>query len=61
MKYGTPVFVADFKGHNLSYTGQAKFPDGGSIYDTAPAASKNNAQFNSGQNWLKNKQLASVI
>jgi len=32
-----------------------------SIFNTAPAASKNDAQFKGGQNWLKNKQLASLI
>jgi len=31
------------------------------ILNTAPAASKNNAGFKSGQNRLKNKQLASLI
>ncbi len=37
--------------------GQAKF-----AYTTiAPAASKNDAQFKSGQNRLKNKQLALLI
>ncbi len=31
------------------------------IYTTAPTTSKNNAQFKSGQNRLKNNQLASLI
>ncbi len=31
------------------------------IFNTTPAASKNTAWFKSGQNWLKNKQLASLI
>ncbi len=31
------------------------------IYTTAPAATKNDAQFKSGQNQLKNKQLALLI
>ncbi len=39
--------------------GQAKFPDGGSVF--WPSAFKNDAQFKSGQNWLKNKQLALLI
>jgi len=30
-------------------------------FNTAPAASKNEAQFKSGQSWLKNKQLALLI
>jgi len=54
--------------------GQAKFPNGGSVlgssqfsvlpqlFSTAPAASKNDdAWFKSGQNQLKNKQLALLI
>jgi len=46
---------------------KAKFPDGGlifrlePIFNTAPAASKNTAQFKSGQNWPKNNHLASLI
>jgi len=31
------------------------------IYDTAPTASKNTAQFKRGQNWLKNNHLALLI
>jgi len=31
------------------------------IFNTAPAASKNNAWFKSGQNQLENKQLALFI
>ncbi len=31
------------------------------IFNTAPAASKNDAQFKSGQNQLDNKQLTSLI
>jgi len=31
------------------------------IYTTAPPASKNDAQFKSGQNWLKKNQLALLI
>ncbi len=44
--------------------GKAKFDNGGSIlsssqfFDTAPAASKNEACFQSGQSWLKNNHLA---
>jgi len=31
------------------------------IFNTAPAASENDAQFKSGQTWLKNKQIALLI
>jgi len=47
--------------------GQAKFPDGAfgiwlkPVFNTAPAASKNDAWLKSGQNRLKNKQLALLI
>jgi len=44
--------------------GQVEFPDGGSIlgfFNTAPAASKNNAPFKSGQNCLKNNHIALLI
>ncbi len=39
--------------------GQAKFAYGGSIYTTTPAASKDNAQFKSGQIWFENNHLVS--
>ncbi len=48
--------------------GQAKFAYGGSILGPSqltllycPAASKNDAQFKSGQNWLENNHHASLI
>jgi hypothetical protein len=44
--------------------GQAKFLDGFGlepIFNTAPADSKNTAQFKSGQNQPKNNYLASLI
>jgi len=47
--------------------GQAIFPNDGSVlglrqfFDTARAASKNNAPFNSGQNQPKNNHLALLI
>jgi hypothetical protein len=43
---------------------KAKSANGGSIlsssqfFDTAPAASKNEARFKSGQSWLENNHLA---
>jgi len=45
------------------WSGQAKFLDVRleSIFNTAPAASKNNARFKRGQNQLKNKQHGSLI
>ena len=47
--------------------GQAKIAHGGlvfwlePIFATDPAASENDACFKSGQNWLKNDHLASLI
>ena len=47
--------------------GQAKFAYGGSIlkfkpiYYTTPAASKNDAQYKSSQNWLENNNPALLI
>jgi len=48
--------------------GQAKFSDScsvlgliGPIFNSAPAASENDALFKSGQNQLENKQLALLI
>jgi hypothetical protein len=47
--------------------GQAKFAFGGlvwwlePVYTTAPAVTKNNAWFKSGQNWLKNIHIGSLI
>ncbi len=41
--------------------GQAKFPNVGSFFNTATAASKNCTQFKSGQIRLKNNHLAFLI
>ena len=45
--------------------GQAKFAYGGNrlepIFATAPAASKNDAHFKSGQNQLENNHLESLV
>ncbi len=48
---------------DLAKLARIKFPDGGSvsIFSTAQAATKNDAQFKRGQNRLKNKQLALLI
>jgi len=46
---------------SVSQIWQAKFPNGGLILGSSLAASKNDAQFKSGQNRPKNNHLASLI
>jgi len=59
--YYLGVFVAGLL--SLLGFGQAKFPDFRlePIFNTVPSASKNAAQFNSGQNGPKNNHLALLI
>ncbi len=64
--------TAIWRGWALIYSvfhrfGQAKFAYGHSIFnlsqffDTTPAASKNNAHYESSQNWLENNHLDILI